>query len=120
MNNQHAGKGGMSFYCPRCKWAAQAHCTRQPSVRDARLLAFVESYVPTALPREIREEVVAELTIALLKVRRAGGGYGLTTVQMSPQVVREFVQEAWRRRHHEHKQVSIFDGELPLAERLVG
>lgn len=113
-------RGIRSFYCRRCQWAAQAHCTRQPSVRDGRLAAFVESYVPATLPREIRDEVVAEILIALLKSRRAGGGYGLRSVHMSTEVVREFIQAAWRRRHHEHKQISIFDGEFPLSERLVG
>jgi len=120
MHNYTKSSGSAYFYCLRCKWAAYAHCRRQPAISEARLLAFVESQVPRDMHREVREEVVADILLALLKPRRAKNGYGLFTSKMSPEVVRRFIKEAWKRRGYLHKQISIHEGEFPLSERLVG
>ena len=119
-NHMQHRDGSRYYYCRHCGWAAYAHCTRAPGVPEQRLLAFVESYVPRDMHREIREEVVADILLALLKPRRAKNGYGLSTGKMSPEVVRKFIRAAWRRRDHEFKQISIHEGEWPLIERLVG
>lgn len=108
------------FYCPRCHWAASVSCKRQRPLSDECLPAFVSAYVPRDLPREIREEVEVEIVLALLKTRRAGNGYGLTTKRMSPDVVQQFVKKAWRNRRYQHWELSIDDSEHSLAERFAG
>lgn len=119
-NHTQQRDGAPYFYCSRCKWAAYAYCRRQPVVAETRLLAFVESWVPRDMHREIREEVVTDIVLALLKRRRAGNGYGLSTSGLGPNVVRSYIKAAWRRRGYQHKQISIHDGEFPLSERLAG
>lgn len=115
------GRGpGRGFYCTRCRWAAQATYSHRPPVTDRQLAAYVGAFVSRDLPREIREEVCLEILLAILKTRRAKNGYGLTPARLTREVVRRFVQEAWRRRHYQHKQISIHDGEFPLSERLAG
>lgn len=108
------------FYCVKCKISTNRTFTKPVRFNEQHLLPLIDAWLPKSLYGELRDEVRADILLALLKTRRAKGGYGFNTTKLNSQAVNQFVRKARKRLGYDHKQVSLFAGEYPLIEQLHG